>query len=103
MSWLLDESCQISSNDGHLRVEGQPPQALSKDASMVPEPVPEHAMTCDMIGVIDELNCEFGATLVLPGSHKRRAHPNPGAHMITMPREAPIGSIAVFSSNLVRR
>ena len=68
---------------------------------MVPDPVPEHAMTCNMMCVIDEFTCKFGATLVLPGSHKRRGHPNPGAHRITIPLEAPKGSVIVFSGNLM--
>ena len=70
---------------------------------MVPDPVPEHAMTCNMMWVIDEFNCEFGATLVLPGSHKQRGHHNSGAHRITVPREAPKGYIVVFSGNLMCR
>ena len=101
VSWLLGESCQISSNHGHVRVEGDPPQGLHNDAPMVPDPVPDHAMTCNMMWVIDEFTRESGATLVVPGSHKRRGHPNPGAHRTTVPLEAPKGSVIVFSGNLI--
>ena len=101
VSWLLGESCQISSNHGHVRVEGDPAQGLHNDAPMVPEPVPDHAVTCNMMWVIDEFTRESGATLVVPGSHKRRGHPNPGAHKTAVPLEAPKGSVIVFSGNLI--
>ena len=101
VSWLLDESCQIFSNHGHVRVEGDPPQGLHNDAPMVPDPVPDHAMTCNMLWVIDEFTRESGATLVVPGSHKRRGHPNLGAHKTIVPLEAPKGSVIVFSGNLI--
>lgn len=101
VTWLLGESCQISSNHGHVRCAGDPPQGLHNDAPMVPDPVPDHAMTCNMMWVIDDFTRESGATLVVPGSHKRRSHPNPQAHRTTVPLEAPRGSVIVFSGNLI--
>lgn len=100
VTWLLGESCQISSNHGHVRGAGDPPQAMHSDAPMVPDPLPDHAMTCNMMWVTDEFKKESGATLVVPGSHKRRSHPNPGAHKTTIALEAPKGSVIVFNGNL---
>ena len=68
---------------------------------MVSDPVPDHAMTCKMMWVIDEFTRESGATLVVPGSHKRRGHPNPGAHRTTVPLVARKGYVIVFSGNLI--
>lgn len=101
VTWLLGESCQISSNHGHVRCAGDPPQGLHNDAAMVPDPVPEHAMTCNMMWVTDDFTRESGATLVVPGSHKRRGHPNPGAHKTSVPLIARKGSIIVFNGNLI--
>ena len=94
VSWLLGESCQISSNHGHVRVEGDPAQGLHNDAPMVPEPVPDHAVTCNMMWVIDEFTRESGATLVVPGS-PRRGHPNPGAHKTCASQKLP-GVLLLF-------
>ena len=99
--WLLGEKCQISSNHGHVRVEGDPPQGLHNDAPMVPDPVPDHALICNVMWVIDEFTSESDATLVVPGSHKQRGHPNPGAHKTIVPLEAPKGSVIVCSGNLI--
>ena len=68
---------------------------------MVSNPVPDHAMTCKMMWVIDEFTRESGAVLVVPSSHERLRHPNPDAHRATVPLEAPMGSVIVFSRNLI--
>ncbi len=101
VTWLLGESCLISSNHGHVRCAGDRPQGLHNDAPLVPDLVPEHAMTCNMMWVIDEFTRESGATPVVLGSHKRRGHPSPNAHKTAIPLEAPKGSVIVFSGNLV--
>lgn len=101
VSWLLGKSCQISSNHRHVRVERDPPQGLHNGAPMVPDPVPDHAMTCKMMWVIDEFTRESGAVLVVPSSHERLRHPNPDAHRAKVPLEAPMGSVIVFSGNLI--
>lgn len=100
-SLLFGESCQISSIHGHVRVEGDPPQALDNDAPTVPDPMLDHTMTGNLMWVIDEFTRESGATLVVPGSHKRRGHPNPGAHRTTVPLVARKGYVIVFSGNLI--
>ena len=74
---------------------------MHNDAPLVPDPVPEHAMTFNMMWVIDEFTRGSGATLILPGSHKHRGHPSPNAHKTAIPLEAPKGSVIVFSGNLV--
>ncbi len=100
VTYLLGESCQISSNHGHVRVQGDPPQGMHLDTPMVPEPVPEHPVTCNMMWVTDDFSLESGATLVVPGSHKKRSHPPGRAIRQAIPLEAKKGSVAVFSGNL---
>jgi ectoine hydroxylase-related dioxygenase (phytanoyl-CoA dioxygenase family) len=100
VTWLLGESCQISSNHGHVRVQGDPPQGMHLDTPMVPEPVPENPVTCNMMWVLDEFSLESGATLVVPGSHRKRTHPPARAIRQAIPLQAKKGSVAVFSGNL---
>ena len=63
--------------------------------------MPDHAMTCKMMWVIDEFTREPGAAVVVPGAHKRRQHLDPVGHRTTVPPEAPKGSVIVFSGNLI--
>ena len=79
VTYLMGESCQISSNHGHIRGEGDPPQGMHTDSPMVPDPIPEAPVACNMMWVTDEFSMESGATLVVPGSHKKRHNPPPGA------------------------
>ena len=100
ITWLMGESCQISSNHGHIRVDGDPPQEMHTDTPMVPDPVPEASAASNMMWVTDDFSLESGATLVVPGSHKRRNSPPYGARNMAIPIEAKKGSVVVFNGNL---
>ena len=100
ITYLMGESCQISSNHGHVRCEGDPPQGMHTDAPMVPEPIPAALVASNMMWVTDDFSLESGATLVIPGSHKRQNNPSPGAIKQAIPMEAKKGSVAVFNGNL---
>ena len=102
VTYLMGESCQISSNHGHVRVQGDPPQPMHVDAPFVPDPVPPYVHACNMMWCTDDFSLESGATLVVPGSHKRGVHPIPGSatRNMAVPMEAPKGSVVVFGGNL---
>lgn len=100
ITYLMGESCQISSNHGHVRVQGDPPQGMHVDAPMMPDPIPDAPVASNMMWVTDDFSLESGATLVVPGSHKRRVHPLPNALKMAVPLEASKGSVVVFSGNL---
>ena len=100
ITYLMGESCQISSNHGHVRVQGDPPQGMHTDAPMMPDPLPDAPVASNMMWCLDDFTLESGATMVVPGSHKRRTHPLPGARKMAIPVEAPKGSVIVFSGNL---
>jgi len=100
ITYLMGESCQISSNHGHVRSEGDPPQGMHTDAPMVPEPIPAAPVASNMMWITDDFSLESGATLVIPGSHKRQHNPFPGAIKQAIPMVAKKGSVAVFHGNL---
>ena len=102
VTYLMGESCQISSCHGHVRAQGDPPQAMHNDAGFVPEPLPSFAHVCNMMWCTEDFTLEAGGTLVVPGSHKRGTHPLPGntSRNMAVPVEAPRGSVIVFTGNL---
>ncbi len=100
ITYLMGESCQISSNHGHVRVQGDPPQGMHTDAPMMPDPLPDAPVASNMMWVMDDFSLEGGGTLVVPGSHKKRTHPPAGAMKMAVPVEAKKGSVMVFGGNL---
>ncbi len=100
ITYLMGESCQISSNHGHVRVQGDPPQGMHADAPMVADPLPEASVASNMMWVTDDFSLESGSTLVVPGSHKRLTHPMPNASKMAVPVVAKKGSVIVFNGNM---
>jgi hypothetical protein len=100
ITYLMGESCQISSNHGHVRLQGDPPQGMHTDAPMMPDPLPDAPVASNMMWVMDDFSRESGGTLVVPGSHKKRTHPPANAMSMGVPVEASKGSVIVFSGNL---
>ncbi|MFP6616947.1 MAG: phytanoyl-CoA dioxygenase family protein [Candidatus Hydrogenedentota bacterium] len=102
VTYLLGESCQISSSNGHVRAQGDPPQFMHSDAPFVPEPLPNFAHTCNMMWCTEDFTYEAGGTLVVPGSHKNCSHPLPGSttRKMAIPVEARKGSVIVFTGHL---
>ncbi|XOV86138.1 MAG: phytanoyl-CoA dioxygenase family protein [Pseudomonadota bacterium] len=100
ITYLMGESCQISSNHAHIRGEGDPPQGMHTDAPLMPEPLPDFPVASNMMWVMDDFSRESGGTLVIPGSHKKRVHPSPGTIKMAVPISAPKGSVIVFNGNL---
>ncbi len=102
VTYLMGESCQISSCHGHARVEGDPPQGMHDDLPFVPDPIPGFVHTCNMMWCTEDFSRESGGTLVVPGSHKRGTHPLPGSSSRNqaVPVEAAKGSVIVFTGSL---
>ena len=100
ITWLMGESCQLSSNHAHVRVQGDPPQNLHADAPLVPEPFPAAPSASNSMWVTDDFSLEGGATMVVPGSHKRLSAPTAEARNMAVPVEAKKGSVIVFNGNI---
>ena len=100
ITWLMGESCQLSSNHAHVRVEGDPAQTIHSDAALVPEPLPVAPVASNSMWVTDEFSLQGGATVVVPGSHKRLSTPPPGGSKIAVPVNANKGSVVIFNGNL---
>ena len=100
ITYLMGESCQISSVHGHIRVQGDPPQGMHTDSPLMPDPLPDAPVASNMMWVVDEFNLESGGTPVVPGSHKKRTNPPANAMDMAVPIEAPVGSVIVFNGNL---
>lgn len=102
VTYLLGESCQISSCHGHVRAQGDPPQAMHSDLAFVPDPHPGFAHVCNMMWCTEDFTREAGGTLVVPGSHRRGVHPLPGdtTRSMAIPIDAPRGSVIVFTGSL---
>ena len=86
-----------------VRPKGSPVIGLHADHNWLPAPFPAHNMLLTACWACDEFTREGGATLVIPGSHQHRRHPNEqetreqeGAVAI----ECPAGSIAVWDGNI---
>jgi hypothetical protein len=100
ITYLMGESCQLSSNHAHVRVQGDPPQGMHTDSPLMPDPLPDAPVASNAMWVIDNFSLESGATLVVPGSHKKRSNPPSNAMEMAIPIEAPVGSVIVFNGNL---
>ena len=66
----------------------------------MPDPLPDAPVASNAMWVIDDFSLESGATLVVPGSHKKRSNPPANAMEMAIPIEAPIGAVIVFNGNL---
>ena len=102
VTYLMGESCQLSSCGAHVRVQGDPPQAMHADTPFVPAPLPGFAHTCNVMWCLDDFTREAGGTLVVPGSHKNCAIPLTGntTRNMAVPVETPKGSVFVFTGHL---
>ncbi|MGB0919694.1 MAG: phytanoyl-CoA dioxygenase family protein [Alphaproteobacteria bacterium] len=102
VTYLLGESCQLSSVHGHIRAEGDPPQDMHTDASYLPDPLPEWNHVCNVMWCLDDFSEAAGGTYVVPGSHKKRAHPAPGQSTRdqAVAVNAEQGDVFVFGGNL---
>lgn len=93
----------ISQVAASIRPQGSKSIGLHADHNWLPAPFPEHNMLLTACWACDEFTKEKGSTLVIPGSHVLRRHPNAeeiaekkGAIAI----ECPPGSAALWNGNI---
>ena len=93
----------ISQVAASIRPQGSKSIGLHADHNWLPAPFPEHNMLLTACWACDEFTKEKGSTLVVPGSHVLRRHPNAGE--IAEKRgaiaiECPPGSVALWNGNI---
>jgi len=93
----------ISQVAASVRGQGAPVIGLHADHNWLPAPFPAHNMLLTACWACDTFSEAHGATLVIPGSHQLRRHPNEaeiealaGAQAI----ECPPGSVALWDGNI---
>lgn len=75
VEFLLGRGALFSQLSGSRRRPGPQALGLHADNSWFPAPFPEWEIMCTGCFVTDEFTEESGATLVIPGTHKLKAHP----------------------------
>ncbi len=93
----------ISQVAASIRPEGSKSIGLHADHNWLPAPFPAHNMLLTACWACDEFTKEHGSTLVIPGSHVLRRHPN--AQEVTEKKgaiavECPAGSVAMWNGNI---
>ena len=64
---------------------------------MIREPFPAHSQNLTAIWALEDFTVEAGPTLIVPGSHLRKRHPEPGEDLDqAVPIEMAKGSIALW-------
>ena len=66
----------ISQVASSVRTKGSPCIGLHAEHNWLPAPFPEHNMLFSAIWACDEFTKAGGSTMIIPGSHKHRRHPN---------------------------
>ena len=86
-----------------VRGKGAPPIGLHADHNWMPAPFPAHNMLLTACWALDDYTEAGGATLVIPGSHTARRHPDLDeirALKGAQPIECPAGSVALWDGNI---
>ncbi len=78
ITWLLGESCLLSSMGCHFRAPGGAPLMLHSDnGNGMPPPFPMISMTANVNYALTPYSREAGALGMVPGSHKLQRAPTP--------------------------
>ena len=103
VEFLLGRGALFSQLSGSRRRSGEHSLGLHADSSWFPAPFPEWEIMCTGCLVTDEFTKESGATLVIPGTHKLKAHP-PQARGESLegavPIVAPKGAICLWNGSV---
>lgn len=101
--YLLGSDCILSSFSSNLIGPGSPAGDLHIDGLLgdFPKPLPMAALCSNTIYVLDDFTPENGATLIVPGSHKRGYGPEPEKEYDdVIPLRAHKGDIVIFHGAL---
>lgn len=78
VTWLLGESCLLSSMGCHFRGPGGAPLMLHSDnGNGMPAPFPSHAVTANVNYALTPYSMAAGALGMVPGSHRLQRPPTP--------------------------
>lgn len=102
ITWLLGESCVLSSMNSIIKGPGEDALILHSDTAMVPAPFPAYAQVANATWLLTDYDRDGGALCFWPGSHKYCRPPTPAETRDTarfMPVVAPAGSLVVWHGN----
>jgi hypothetical protein len=103
VEYLLGRGAVFSQLSGSRRRQGPGSLGLHADNSWFPAPFPDWEISCTACYVTDEFTQESGATLVIPGTHKLKAHP-PKERRESLEGAAPIvapkGAICLWNGSV---
>jgi hypothetical protein len=102
MSYLLGESCVLSSSSAMLKVRAPETLELHSDQVGTPSPFPPYAQVANATWVLSDYSEENGATKFVPGSHLLCRHPTTQEALDPTLAEtvsAPAGSILIWHGN----
>jgi hypothetical protein len=103
VEYLLGRGFILSQLVGSVRKKGPGSLGLHADNSWFPAPFPPWEIMCTACWVTDDFTEEAGSTLVIPGTHKARAHPPRDVRKAlegAKPIIAPKGSLALWNGNV---
>lgn len=100
MTWLLGPGFTVHTFTGMVRGKGAPALQIHTDNVYYPEPFPEYPQAAVAVWCLEDFTAEGGCTRLVPGSHRLRRHPRPGADDQAIPIEAPKGSLLLWGSNV---
>ncbi len=106
ITYLLGESCLLSSVTSIIKGPGLAPLAIHSDNSFIPAPFPQYAQVANATWLLSDYTKENGALCFVPGSHRRCRQPATlqefypsDANTDAIPVEAPMGSLVIWHGN----
>jgi hypothetical protein len=102
ITYLLGESCLLSSLSTAIRGPGTPALGLHTDMILAPSPFPSYAQVANIFWALTDFSPEGGSTFFWPGSHKFCRRPTSEECADTskfVPITTPAGSIVIWHGN----
>jgi hypothetical protein len=102
ITYLLGESCVLSSMNSIIKGRGDDHLILHSDTAMVPAPFPAYAQVANATWLLTDYDRDKGALCFWPGSHRFCRPPTPkesGDVDRFLPVVAPAGSLVVWHGN----
>ncbi|HZU74436.1 MAG TPA: phytanoyl-CoA dioxygenase family protein [Acidimicrobiales bacterium] len=93
----------LSQVAGSVKPQGSPAMELHADQNWFPAPFPEHNYMLTFCWACDDYTKAGGSTLVIPGTHRYRRHPDEGemaARDGAIAIECPAGSVALWDGSV---